>query len=502
MDCGRVGLGPTIQALTEVWWPARSRRQCLDVRPCQHAGVRCLVVSLVLLAILWAVPPPAARARSQSSGEWSGLRALVDALADRFGPVVREPGFEAVRPRVARAGVVPSPLFDDATAWQTRGESWRAFELAGHFSGGMYRLGMRAQAPRPVVSGHYRARVRLERISSGRFEWTVSDDLSVGDARAADLAHALDALLRGAEQTADVAARAALTAAFPRASAQFGQLFRIDALTLRRDAGGTTEVRLAVRLTPATLRGSAPHYAEFLTKHAGPLRLSLVVADPTGATWWTLEVADFAWTLRLRVRNGNLAPLEGPADRTMPDRMRATFDVETRLGRFQVGARRVVADLALTRTPAEKALAATFLREPEWRLPLMVETLLDSPLRYPFESPGTEVAWAIRDTPDGGLLTRRYRARIRESWILRWLGGMVNDAVGQFRLDAEREADRFTRACWLALRDDLIALDGLRSVAAVPADALPAQHRPAADGERRNRRSRMGSAPRQPGESE
>ena len=53
----------------------------------------------------------------------------------------------------------------------------------------------------------------------------------------------------------------------------------------------------------------------------------------------------------------------------------------------------------------------------------------------------------------------RYRARVSDSWILRWLSGMVNDAVGSFRDGAEREADRYHRACLLALRDDLAALD-------------------------------------------
>ena len=41
-----------------------------------------------------------------------------------------------------------------------------------------------------------------------------------------------------------------------------------------------------VRLTPAGIRGFAPRYAAFLEKHATPIRTSVVVADPEGATWW------------------------------------------------------------------------------------------------------------------------------------------------------------------------------------------------------------------------
>jgi hypothetical protein len=217
-------------------------------------------------------------------------------------------------------------------------------------------------------------------------------------------------------------------------------------------------VRLAVRLTPAGIRGFAPHYSAFLEKYARPMRGSLVVADSRGAAWWTLETADHLWTLRLRVRDGSLVPLEGPADRRLPGHLRAAADYATRMGRFKVGARRIAADLSLTRTPGEKGLSARFLEEPDWQLPFLVETLLDDPLRYPFEAPGSEIEWAARETPRGALLTGLYRARVRETWILRWLGGMVGNAVGEFRGGAEGEADQYHRECLLALRDDLAAL--------------------------------------------
>jgi hypothetical protein len=217
-------------------------------------------------------------------------------------------------------------------------------------------------------------------------------------------------------------------------------------------------VRLAVRLTPAGIRGFAPRYAAFVEKYATPIRTSLEVTDPEGATWWTLTAADNLWTLRLRLREGSLVPLEGPPDRRLPGRLRATADFATHMGRFEVGAQRVVAELALTRTSAEKGLAARFLEEPEWRLPFLVETVLDDPLRYPFEDPGSEIAWAARETPGGTLLTGLYRARVRETWILRWLGGMMGNAVTEFRRGAEREADQYHRECLLALRDDLAAV--------------------------------------------
>jgi hypothetical protein len=390
-----------------------------------------------------------------------GPRALVGALADRFGPVDREPDFDALRPRLAQAALVPSRVFDDAAAWTARGDGWRAVEFAGYVAGGGYRIGVRAQAPPPAGPGEYRGRIRLERVSGGRFEWSVDEDLAVGRVRPCDLAGALDALFRGAEASSEAGARTAIAQALPRASRRLGLLFRLETLALQRDPHGATAVGVAVRLTPDGIRDFAPRYAAFIRKYATPIRMRLVVADPAGATWWTLEASDNIWTLRLRLREGSLVPLDGPADRRVPSLLRATSDYSTRMGRFQVGAARLVADVTLARAAEEKGFTARFLCEPDWELPFLVQPLLRGPLRFPFEAPGSEVGWAARETPGGGTrLVRHYRARVRETWILRWLGGMTGRAVDEFRRGAEAEADRFHRDCLLALRDDLAALDG------------------------------------------
>jgi len=422
--------------------------------------VRRVTLPLALLLVGGVACRPAARSLAEGPAGADGPRALLEALAGRFGPIEREPGFDALRPKLARAALVPSRASDDATAWTTRGDGWGAVELAGYASGGTYRIGVRADAPPVVLPGQYRGRVRLQRVADGRFEWSVSEELAVGRVRPSDLAQALDALFRGAESSSEVSARAAIAEALPRASAELGLLFRLDALTLQPDDQGATSVRLAVRLTPAGIRGFAPRYAAYLEKHAGPIRASLVVADPEGAAWWTLEAADHVWTVRLRLRDGSLVPLDGQPHRRLPGRLRATTDYVTRMGRFEVGARRIVADVTLTRAPDQKGLSTRFIQEPDWQLPFLVEPLLNGPLRYPFDAPGSEIEWAVQEAPGAGTrLVGRYRARVRETWILRWLGGMLGDAVDEFRRGAEREADQYHRECLLALRDDLVALD-------------------------------------------
>jgi hypothetical protein len=427
----------------------------------QHGRVSRPAVVLAILVVASATPACRQAVQELAGGPAGkdGPRALAEALADRFGPIEREPAFDALRPKLAHASLVPSRVFDDASAWTSRGEGWRAVELAGYASGGAYHIGVRGEAPPPEAPGQYRGRVRLAEVDGGRFEWSVEEDLAVGHVRPADLAAALDAAFRAAEGSSEAAARAAIAAGLPRASAKVGLLLHLESVALQRDSHGATSVRLAVRLTPAGIRGFDPRYAAFLEKYATPVRTSVVLSDPGGAAWWRLEAADNLWSVRLRVRDGSLVPLDGPADRRLPSRLRATGDFATRMGRFGVGAKRIAADVDLTRTAGEKAVSARFHEEPEWAMPFLADVFLGGPLSYPFEEPGSEVGWGTREAPGGRtLLVGRYRARVRETWILRWLGGLTNNAVGEFRLGAEREADQYVRECLLALRDDLADL--------------------------------------------
>ena len=217
---------------------------------------RVAVAGALLLAL--SITSLAAHDLNRRRAGWDGLIVLVEALADRFGPIEREAGFEALRPKLARSGLVPSLIFDDAAAWTMRGGDWRAFDLAGYASGGVYHIGIRAEAPRPSVRGQYKGSVKLQRLAAGRFEWTASDDLAIGQARPSDLAGALDTLLHFAERSTEASARAAIAKVLPRASAQFGLLFRLETVSLQPDAQGATSVHLAVRLTPAGIGGFAP----------------------------------------------------------------------------------------------------------------------------------------------------------------------------------------------------------------------------------------------------
>jgi hypothetical protein len=416
-----------------------------------------LGLALALALSSAACQEPARRLASGPGGA-AGALSLVEALALRFGEASREPAFDALRPKLARAALVPSWIWDDVTAWPRQGEGFRAVEFAGYRSESEYRFGVRPKAPEAAAVGQYRGQLRLDKLKGGRFEWTVREELAVGALAPAELAAALDALLLGAEAKDEAAARATIASAFPRASAKLGLLLSLEQLSLARDGHGAQSLALAVRLNPAGLRATAPRYAAFLGKYLTPIRARVVAADATGATWWTLEGERNLWTLRLRARGGSLVPLQGDAERRLPEHLRVTTDYATRMGRFALAARGLVAEVVLTRTPVEKGFVAHFRQKPEWDLPFLVESLLGGPLSYPFEGPGSEAGWAAVVTPSGTRLVRHYRARVGENFVLRWLGGMTNRALGEFRAGAEREADRYHGECLLAVRDDLVEL--------------------------------------------
>jgi len=415
------------------------------------------LLALAVLALLAACEPAARRLADGPAGA-PGASALVQAIAERFGPQDREPEFEALRPKLARGALVPSWVFEDASAWKRSEGASRVVEFTGVPTPAGFRLGVRAEAEEPVAAGQYRGRIRLERIASGRFEWSVREELAVGRVRPAELASALDALFNAAEAATEAEARTAIAAAFPRASAKLGQALRLETLAVTKDAQGVVGLQTAVRLVPAGLRASAPNYAAFLEKYLTPIQSRVVVADASGATWWTLEGANNVWRLRLRLRGGSLVPLEGDAVRRMPERLRATMDYATRMGRFSIAEKGLLAEVALTRTPAEKGFLARFQKKPEWELPFLAETLLGAPLSYPFEGPGSEAGWVARETPSGTRIVRDYRVRVGENWVLRWLGGMTSRALSEFRSGAEREADRYHGECLVAIRDDLAEL--------------------------------------------
>jgi hypothetical protein len=378
------------------------------------------------------------------------------ALALRFGPIELDRALRAARPRFARDSLSPSRLLDDPALW-TRRDATRRWLDFGSPGGIPYRMGARRPMPASPRPGSHRGSIRLEALGSGDFEWDVREDLTVGRVPTRSLARAASALLLGLEsQTSgsllDLAGRA-----LPRSSAAFGRLFTLEPIHLAPAAAGGDLVSVGVRLEPARLSVGFPRYARFLEEYLAPSRFRLVVADENGLPYLEFMTGGNRLDLRFRVFRGALGPLLGPP-RPMPDRLRATTTFSVTSGVFRVGVENLVAEVGLVSSSSERGFRAAFMREPDWQLPFLAKPLLRAPLRRPFQGPGALFAMRVSETPEGvTLVERQYRFAVRESFIVRWLGGFGGGMATVFRAGAEAEADRFMGECLWALRDDLVA---------------------------------------------
>lgn len=397
-----------------------------------------------------ALAPETASARRTSD-------TVLSALAARFGPVAADARFAALRPRLARAGLVPSRVYDDDDVWSDAAGPTRELLLWGEPAGDLYRLRVEARPPAPARPGEYRGRLELERLRKGEFEWRMREELALGPLTVEGVAGASRAVLALAGRTDEADAREALRASLPRTSAALGRVLSLDRLALgpRQETGRLVEAEAS--LHPEWLGERMPRYAAFLKQYVGSLRMSVEVSDTVGAPFWSAGLRDGRLFLRLRVRDGALVPLEGPP-RRLEDACRARVELTMKSGLFRVGFEELAGDVALQRDPHAIGFRASFPREPDWKLPFFVEPFMRGSLRRPFEGTGALLEYDLRDDAGAAAsatVSRFYRLAVKESWIVRWLGGNVGGAVSDFRRGAEAEADRFSRDAFLALRDDV-----------------------------------------------
>jgi len=380
---------------------------------------------------------------------------LLTALARRFGPAEQDEALQRLRPRLERAALVPSRIYDDPTAWSERAGTRRAVVFGGGSETGRYRLGVEPSGHVLERPGDYRGRLELEKLGDGDYEWRLREDLAAGTFRAEDLARVADAVLRELA-LAPHDARPALREALPRTAIALGRLLSLDELDVSPAPAGAHRVELVASLHPERARdGRFARYAAFLQKRALPFTLSLAIEDESGVPYWDLDFRDGHLRLRLAVRESRLVPLDAPP-RPPPDRLRARVELTTKSGLFRVGFSNLVADVRLDRRQDRPGFDARFPHEPDWRLPFLVEPLLRGSLRRPFEGDGASMAYWLEAGPSGpAVFVRTFELAVRESWILRWFGGIVGDTMSDFRLTAQAEADRFSYEAFEALRQDL-----------------------------------------------
>jgi hypothetical protein len=412
---------------------------------------------LLLICLLGPGCREAARGLGTTGDPRSRAGTLIESLAARFGPTERDPAFEALRPKLARHGLVPSRVFEDTALWTLREGEARGVGFVGRGSPFRYHVGVSGSPREPASPGDYRGEWRLERLRHGEFEWAAKEELDVGPVTPADLAAGLTALFRGAAEAPRGDAAGLVRRALPRTTARLGRVLTLEALRLGGTAGQDRPVRLEAVLEPRGLEAEAPRYARYLEKVVLPLGVEVSAFDASGTRWWRLSMEDGRLVLELRVSGGGLAPSDG-SRRVLPSVLRLRAAGTTRAAGFRVGFHDLDAEVTLVRLPTEKGFVARFRDAPSWDLPFLVPLLLRSPLRRPFQGDGSMLAFGVRARPgETTLLTRHYRAAVQENWVLRWLGGLTARNVDAFRR-AEDEADAFTCEVLLALRDDVLAL--------------------------------------------
>jgi hypothetical protein len=424
---------------------------------------RLYVCAPIVLAALGACREAPPRLGATPSEAQHNVGEALGALASCFGPIEREPAYEALRPRLLHAALVPSRVFDDESAWLSRDGETRGLGFSGFRAHGRYRLGVRADPPPPTRVADYRGWLSLRRLGPGEFEWSSAEEIGLGPLPVEGLADGIGEVLHAVESSDEGDARPELRRLLRRTADTLGRGLALDAVHLERDSTGAMAVSAAAHLDLDSLERVFPHYASFLRRYVVPIAFRLEFGDGAGRLFWTTDVREGRATLRARIQNGHLVSLEG-APLGVPERLRLRIDLTSRAGLFRYGLDRLQADVRLVARPSEKRLDAVFVREPDWVIPFLVKPFLRASLRRPFEGEGAFLGYAIRENGEGmTLVSRDYRLAVKESWLVRWFGGNAGEAVGSFREGAEAEADRFTGETLLALRADFVRLMGTRA---------------------------------------
>ena len=426
------------------------------------SSLRLLLIAPLLVAGLEACAAPSPHERASSNAVDHEVGEALGALASCFGPNDREPDLDALRPKLLSASLVPSRVFDDETVWTSHEGETRGLGLRGFRAEGRYRAAVSASPPDPVQPGDYQGWLGLRRVGPGEFEWSSAEQVSLGPLPLGGLSDVVSDTLRAADTSAPGDLRPVLKRVLPRSAKAFGRGFVLEALQLERGETASTAVVAGARLDLESLAEEFPRYATFLRSYVLPIRLGFEIDDGDGGVVAALDGRDGRFTLRARIRDGRLVSLTG-SPRPAPDRLRLRVDLTSRAGPFRYGMQGLEADVRVLGRPGERKLEAVFDREPDWVIPFVAKPFLRSSLRRPFEGDGALLAYAIRESGSGTTtVSREYRIAVKESWLVRWIGGNTGDAVASFRESAEAEAERFWGEALLALRADVVRLLGGR----------------------------------------
>lgn len=384
---------------------------------------------------------------------------LFGGLATRFTGVEISPRYATARTRIGQSALVPSRLFDDTSIWSARpSPTVRVLEVSGDAVEGRFTLQPRSALTPVRAAGETRHAITLTKINGGVYRWDTTVEYALGSVSAAEIAQLLEAVLASARLQPEREARAAYHAAFPRAEAAWGRGFSLDSLIVTPSAAGSASVTASFVFHPEQLRTTMPAFSDYLDKYLASAQYRLELEDRNAAGMFEIMGRNRMITFRYRVQNGQIVSLFGPP-RPLPDTLVLKADVTEKVKMFTVGFHNLMLDFTIVRGEHERGWSVAGHREPQWNLPLVTAKLLRTPLRHPFEPPGTLFQLVVRDTADAPtVLTRRTRLEVQESPIMKFVGSLASHALRDLDERVQNEEFRFFREGFLALQADVDAL--------------------------------------------
>jgi hypothetical protein len=377
-----------------------------------------------------------------------------EAFAARFTSPERSGRFETARRRLVRGALSPSRAFSDTSIWSESATSATRSLLA---RGGLTDHGYRFEvaSDRALLKpGDARHLITLRRLTDSEFRWNASVDFAIGSLTANDVAGLFNELWSSGHGHDAASLRTDAVAAFPRSSEVLSRIFTIDSLTMHPSAQGTTMIDLTLGIRAEGLRATAPHFADYIRKYVSTSRYRFALTDASGVPFLEIHGANQQLKVQYRVKAGTIVSSLGPP-RALSDSMRLTTDLLMHVKMFDVGWRNLVTDFVIRRSEHDVSWTMTGQTEPDWQLPLITERLLRTPLRRPFQGEGASFQIGVSDS--AGTQSALYRSgklEMKESAVLRFLGGLVTRVFEDLDASVEREEAAYVRELMVAFRQD------------------------------------------------
>jgi hypothetical protein len=307
----------------------------------------------------------------------------------------------------------------------------------------------------PTRAGDIRIVTHLSRLGESEYRWGATSDLALGTLSSDDFFRGIRASLAELEARNERATRTEVHASLPRTTAALGTLFSLDTVRSIRLGDGSASHSIAVRFHGERAKRSYPTFGKFLSEYLTPARYRLALFDHAGGKWMEVAAGRDLMTIRMRTKNGELFPLEGPG-RALPDSLLLRADIFLHVLFFDVGMTELTGDMRLIRDDHENGFAVRFRSEPKWHFPLATDRLIKTPLRRPFAGDGALIRLTVRDSVGAQtVISRRVGMEVQESAILRWLARLNRTAADDFTANADVESNRFLVDVFTALKHDV-----------------------------------------------